>query len=71
MTKGLPGSAHDPVADDERTTDRVLTAVGSRLRSLRRQRGGTLAQPSEEAGISVSTLSRLESGHQQARPRSG
>src|SRR3712207_4316403 len=54
-----------PMADDE-TTDAVLTAVGPRLRALRRQRGGTLAQLSEETGISVSTLSRLESG--QRRP---
>jgi len=53
------------VADDE-TTDAVLTAVGPRLRALRRQRGSTLAQLSEETGISVSTLSRLESG--QRRP---
>jgi transcriptional regulator with XRE-family HTH domain len=48
------------------TTDAVLTAVGPRLRALRRQRGSTLAQLSEETGISVSTLSRLESG--QRRP---
>ena len=54
-----------PTADDE-TTDAVLTAVGPRLRALRLQRGGTLAQLSEETGISVSTLSRLESG--QRRP---
>ena len=53
------------MADDE-TTDAVLTAVGPRLRALRRQRGSTLAQLSEETGISVSTLSRLESG--QRRP---
>jgi transcriptional regulator with XRE-family HTH domain len=41
---------------------RVLTAVGPRLRALRRERGITLAGLSEETGISVSTLSRLESG---------
>jgi transcriptional regulator with XRE-family HTH domain len=40
----------------------VLDAVGSRLRTLRTERGGTLAQLSEATGISVSTLSRLESG---------
>ncbi|MEU4727356.1 MULTISPECIES: helix-turn-helix domain-containing protein [unclassified Streptomyces] len=40
----------------------VLTAVGPRLRALRRQRGTTLAQLSETTGISLSTLSRLESG---------
>ncbi len=39
-----------------------LTAVGSRLRSLRRDREITLAELAGETGISVSTLSRLESG---------
>jgi transcriptional regulator with XRE-family HTH domain len=42
--------------------DEVLEAVGPRLRSLRVERGTTLAQLSESTGISVSTLSRLESG---------
>ncbi|MGB0101137.1 MAG: XRE family transcriptional regulator [Nocardioides sp.] len=36
--------------------------VGPRLRALRRQRDATLRDLSEETGISVSTLSRLESG---------
>ncbi len=54
-----------PMADNG-TTDAVLTAVGPRLRALRVGRGRTLAQLSEETGISVSTLSRLESG--QRRP---
>ena len=40
----------------------VLTAVGPRLRALRKQRGATLEQLAERTGISVSTLSRLESG---------
>ncbi|GAA4586673.1 XRE family transcriptional regulator [Planotetraspora phitsanulokensis] len=40
----------------------VLTAVGPRLRALRRERDTTLAQLSEATGISLSTLSRLESG---------
>jgi transcriptional regulator with XRE-family HTH domain len=40
----------------------VLDAVGPRLRALRRERGATLTQLSEATGISVSTLSRLESG---------
>src|ERR1044072_2927391 len=40
----------------------VLNAVGPRLRALRRERGATLAQLSETTGISLSTLSRLESG---------
>jgi transcriptional regulator with XRE-family HTH domain len=40
----------------------VLTAVGPRLRGLRQQRDITLADLSAATGISVSTLSRLESG---------
>jgi transcriptional regulator with XRE-family HTH domain len=40
----------------------VLSAVGPRLRALRVQRGATLGQLSATTGISVSTLSRLESG---------
>ncbi|WP_324277064.1 XRE family transcriptional regulator [Blastococcus brunescens] len=44
----------------------VLSAVGPRLRSLRLERGATLGQLSASTGISVSTLSRLESG--QRRP---
>jgi transcriptional regulator with XRE-family HTH domain len=40
----------------------VLASVGPRLRALRKQRGTTLAELSELTGISVSTLSRLESG---------
>lgn len=42
--------------------DEVLAAVGPRLRALRTRRGITLAELSETTGISVSTLSRLESG---------
>jgi len=44
----------------------VLEAVGPRLRDLRQCRGATLADLSRSTGISVSTLSRLESG--QRRP---
>jgi transcriptional regulator with XRE-family HTH domain len=46
--------------------DGVLSGVGPRLRALRQQRGATLAELSAGTGISVSTLSRLESG--QRRP---
>ncbi len=42
--------------------DQALGAVGPRLRALRRQRETTLADLSTATGISVSTLSRLESG---------
>lgn len=40
----------------------MLDAVGPRLRALRTQRNVTLAEASAATGISVSTLSRLESG---------
>ncbi|WP_433112105.1 helix-turn-helix domain-containing protein [Micromonospora sp. CA-246542] len=40
----------------------ALAAVGPRLRALRHQRGTTLTQLADLTGISVSTLSRLESG---------
>jgi transcriptional regulator with XRE-family HTH domain len=42
--------------------DQALTAVGPRLRSLRQQRETTLTDLAAQTGISVSTLSRLESG---------
>jgi transcriptional regulator with XRE-family HTH domain len=46
--------------------DGVLSSVGPRLRTLRQQRETTLSSLSAVTGISVSTLSRLESG--QRRP---
>ncbi|MFC9424782.1 helix-turn-helix domain-containing protein [Streptomyces sp. NPDC056987] len=54
------------VDDDADDVGAVLAAVGPRLRALRRSRGATLAALSETTGITVSTLSRLESG--QRRP---
>jgi transcriptional regulator with XRE-family HTH domain len=42
--------------------DETLTTVGPRLRALRQQRETTLTDLSAETGVSVSTLSRLESG---------
>ncbi len=47
------------MANDEAA---VLAGVGPRLRALRTRRGLTLSQLAEATGISVSTLSRLESG---------
>jgi transcriptional regulator with XRE-family HTH domain len=47
-------------------TDDVLREVGPRLRALRRKAGTTLAALAETTGISVSTLSRLESGRRKA-----
>ncbi|MBB2903263.1 transcriptional regulator with XRE-family HTH domain [Kineococcus radiotolerans] len=55
----LPAVAGDDLAP-------VLAGVGSRLRALRRNRGATLNDLSTDTGISISTLSRLESG--QRRP---
>lgn len=43
-------------------TEEVLAGVGPRLRQMRKEREVTLAALSEATGISVSTLSRLESG---------
>ena len=53
------------MTEDERN-DEVLNEVGPRLRRIRRERGATLGDLSASTGISVSTLSRLESG--QRRP---
>ena len=44
-----------------------LASLGPRLRAIREQRQATLAQLSQATGISISTLSRLESGGR--RPR--
>ncbi|WP_446039794.1 helix-turn-helix domain-containing protein [Streptomyces sp. SID1121] len=48
--------------DDDAGLDAVLNEVGPRLRRIRRERGATLNTLSAATGISVSTLSRLESG---------
>jgi transcriptional regulator with XRE-family HTH domain len=63
LTTGVAAAANLFVTADPSPVDDVLHAVGPRLRALRRRRGTTLAQLSEATGISVSTLSRLESGH--------
>jgi transcriptional regulator with XRE-family HTH domain len=54
------------VSDEAPEPSALLSAVGPRLRDLRRQRDVTLAELAELTGISASTLSRLESG--QRRP---
>lgn len=43
-----------------------LDQVGPRLRAARKARGWTLEELASQAGMSVSTLSRLESGKRQA-----
>jgi transcriptional regulator with XRE-family HTH domain len=47
---------------DDSDLDQALATVGPRLRALRQRRDTTLAGLSRVTGISVSTLSRLESG---------
>jgi transcriptional regulator with XRE-family HTH domain len=46
----------------QQEAEQALEAVGPRLRALRHRRETTLADLSAQTGISVSTLSRLESG---------
>jgi transcriptional regulator with XRE-family HTH domain len=43
--------------------EEMLRGVGDRLRAVRAGRGLTLTDVSDATGVSVSTLSRLESGH--------
>lgn len=60
-----PRNAGLPIWQTARVDDdlhEALATVGSRLRALRRERETTLAGLSASTGISVSTLSRLESG---------
>ncbi|MET3565619.1 transcriptional regulator with XRE-family HTH domain [Leifsonia sp. 563] len=47
-------------------TEDAIAAAGARLRSLRTDRGLTLAEVEQTTGISTSTLSRLESGRRKA-----
>jgi transcriptional regulator with XRE-family HTH domain len=42
--------------------DQAIAGVGPRLRAMRQERETTLADLADATGISVSTLSRLESG---------
>ncbi|MET4046530.1 MULTISPECIES: XRE family transcriptional regulator [unclassified Rhodococcus (in: high G+C Gram-positive bacteria)] len=50
------------MASPEEDIDDVIAAVGPRLKRLRGECGTTLAALAETTGISLSTLSRLESG---------
>jgi transcriptional regulator with XRE-family HTH domain len=58
----LPLSQTGNVDTGDEELGEALGAVGPRLRSLRRSQRTTLAELSVTTGISVSTLSRLESG---------
>jgi transcriptional regulator with XRE-family HTH domain len=66
MTHSHPAEESSPPTDPDATTDEMLSAIGPRLKALRTESGATLAELSTRTGISVSTLSRLESG--QRRP---
>ncbi|MFI1411851.1 helix-turn-helix domain-containing protein [Streptomyces sp. NPDC020707] len=57
-----PGESGESGEPGDRDTEGVLAEVGPRLRRVRKERGATLAGLSTATGISVSTLSRLESG---------
>jgi transcriptional regulator with XRE-family HTH domain len=63
----MPGPAATPnaapTAEPAGDLDTVLTAIGPRLRALRLRRGLTLTQLAATTGISLSTLSRMESGN--------
>jgi transcriptional regulator with XRE-family HTH domain len=61
--QGAPQHAAKPAAEP---VGRALDAVGGRLRTLRQTRQSTLAEVAAATGISVSTLSRLESGARRA-----
>ncbi|NJP67171.1 helix-turn-helix domain-containing protein [Streptomyces spiramenti] len=68
-TRQTPGGSQGPYGRDDRDDGgigRVLAGVGPRLRQLREEREVTLATLAEATGISVSTLSRLESGGRRA-----
>ena len=45
--------------------DATLAAIGPRLRRLRRNRGLTLVSVASLTGLSISALSRIETGHRQ------
>jgi DNA-binding XRE family transcriptional regulator len=59
----LPGTAvsTSPIPRKSRTPSRFLTAIdGQRLRCLRRQHGLSQEALADQAGISLTTLARLE-----------
>jgi transcriptional regulator with XRE-family HTH domain len=47
-------------------TDRIVAGMAARLTMLRRERGLTLTAVAKDIGVTLSTLSRLESGHRRA-----
>ena len=63
---GTTPTGTPPASTSADSTDAVLEAVGPRLRAPRSSRRMTLAEVATVTGISVSTLSRLESGQRRA-----
>mgnify|MGYP000314188979 CR=1 FL=1 len=59
---GIRQVAGPAAGQDEHGIEAVLDGVADRLRALRSRSGRTLAEMSDRTGVSVSTLSRLESG---------
>ncbi|MFF5971603.1 helix-turn-helix domain-containing protein [Streptomyces sp. NPDC012769] len=57
-----PGPAPAPASGPASDVAEILDGIGPRLRALRRDRGLTLEALAADTGISLSTLSRLESG---------
>jgi transcriptional regulator with XRE-family HTH domain len=57
-----------PVPENEASDriDRMLSEIGPRLKRVRLERQVTLTELAAATGISISTLSRLESGHRRA-----
>src|SRR5690606_32059405 len=67
MSTASPGSLDsDKQICQNGNMDAITEQLGRRLRTIRTQRGRTLAEVEDETGISVSTLSRLESGGRRA-----
>ncbi|TBO58408.1 XRE family transcriptional regulator [Streptomyces kasugaensis] len=63
MDDSATGAGGGPA--DDHDLAHALTALGPRLRALRQRRGTTLTRLSAVTGISVSTLSRLETGQRE------
>lgn len=59
---GKPCCRYGKILTMDGDLNQALDAVGPRLRALRHKRATTLTDLSAQTGISVSTLSRLESG---------